>query len=434
MLKKAIITLVLSVAAACVYGGANDPASDAKALFEQGQYKEGLDVLNLALRKYRMEPLSQVHVRESLAEFYEDYVGNYGTALRQYKQILKAPLPADDPMKSLAQKEISRLEALDAEHSRQNALLRKLRSSTSRRQDEAEIKEQVARLETFIKDNSEYYRLAEACYYLGLDYMSLNKFGKACKVFERCAQLRPAIDFYLPVKARFDVAHARWIDATVNAIVWRTLGAIWLFVMIVFYMSRPWRWVKLRHIIGGLVMVFLWWAVFNISYICFGRRLEFTDTVIEQIQVELPAFVSASPGSLGSEVSKQLFLYGLVALWGMFMLAIGTSRFKHRWLTLMINPILGLLLFACLTSVFYLRYCNNKSTFNSQAKNELYYPKGVLYFAMQEPEPYVLTNPKAYPNLKTSKAYIGDDYLREWIIRYCPIDRPNEEAGQSKPE
>jgi len=427
VVKKAIITLVLSVVAACAYGGPNDSASDAKALFEQGQYKEGLDVLNRALRQYRTDPLRQVHVRESLAKFYEEYVGNYDVALRQYKQILKAPLPAGDPMRSLAREEISRLEALEAEHSRENALLRQLRSSTSRRQDEAEIKEQVARLKMFVRDNPRYYRLAEACYYLGLDYMSLSKFGKACKVFERCAQLRPAIDFYLPVKARFDVAHARWIDAAANAIVWRTLGALWLFVMIVFYMSRPWRWVRLRHIIGGLAMVFLWWAVFNISYICFGRRLEFTDTVIEQIQVELPAFVSASPGSLGSEVSKQLFLYGLVALWGMFMLAIGTSRFKHRWLTLLINPILGLLLFACLTSVFYLRYCNNKSTFNSQAKN-------VLYFAMQEPEPYVLTNPKAYPNLKTSEAYIGDRYLREWIIRYCPVDRPNEEAGQPKPE
>lgn len=434
MVKKAIITLVLSVAATCAYGGPNDPAFDAKALFEQGQYKEGLDVLNLALRQYRTDPLHQAHVRESLAEFYEDFAGNYAAALRHYKQILKSPLPADHPMKSLAQEEISRLEALEAEHSRQNALLRQLRGSTSRRQDEAEIKEQVARLETFVKDNPGYYRLAEACYYLGLNYMSLNKYGKACKAFDRCAQLKPSIDFYLPVKARSDVAHERWIDAAANAIVWRTLGALSLFITMVFYMSRPWRWVKLRHIIGGLVMVFLWWAVFNISHKWFGERLEFTDTVIEQIQVELPSFVSATPGSLGSEVSKQLFLYGLVALWGMFMLAIGTSRFKHRWMTLLINPILGLLLFACLTSVFYLRYCNNKSTFNSQAKNELYYPKGVLYFAMQEPEPYVLTNPKAYPNLKTSEAYISDSYLREWIIRYCPVDRPNEEAGRSKPE
>lgn len=434
MLKKAIITLVLSVAATCVYGAANDSASEAKDLFKQGQYKEGLDVLNLALRQYRMEPLNQIHVRKSLAEFYEKYVGNYDVALRHYKQILKAPLPADDPMRSLAQKEISRLEALDTGHSRQNSLLRQMRTSTSKRQDEADVKEQVAMLEAFVRDNPEYYRLTEACYYLGLNYMSLSKFGRACKAFERCEQLRPSIDFFLPVRARFDVAHARWIDATANAIVWGTLGVLSLIVMIVFYMSRPWQWVKLRHIIGGLVMVFLWWAVFNIAYICFGERLEFTDTVTEQIQVELPAFVSASRGSLGSEVSKQLFLYGLVALWGMFLLAIGTSRFKHRWLTLMINPILGLLLFACLTSVFYLRYCNNKSIFNSQAKNVLYYPSGVLYFAMQEPEPYVLTNPKAYPNLKTDESYISDRYLREWIDRYCPFDQPNEEAGQSKPE
>ncbi len=433
MPKKTIMVFVLFIAATCVYGGANDPMSDAKALFEQGKYKEGLDVLDLALRQYSSDPLLQVDIRRSLAEFYEDYVGNYDLALTQYKQILKAPLPADDSRRSLAEKEMSRLAALETEYRKQNALLMQLRSVTSRRQDEADIKEQIGRLETVIKANPKYYRLAEAYYYLGLNHMSLGKYGKACKAFDRCVQLKPSIDLYLPVTSQSDVSHGRWVDAVANAIVWGILGAILLFIVIMFYASRPWRWVKPRHVIGGLAMTVLWWGVFNISLKVLEKRVPFTGTVIEQIQMESPAFAIGSSESRGSELSRQLFLYGLVALWGGLLLAVGTSRFKHRWVTLTTTSILGLLLSACLTSVFYLRYCDN-GVFNSQAKDGLYYPKGALYFRVQDPEPYVLTNPKAYPNLKADEMHVKNRYLREWIQRYCPFDHPDGEADQAQLE
>lgn len=419
-MKRGVITLVLFILVTCAYGSLRDPASEAKALFDRGEYGRGFGLLNRALRGRNISPLQRAHAFKALAEFYEQLMGNPDGAVRYYKKILKAGLPADHPVKSLARKELARFSSLEKEYRKQNALLKKLRIASSRREDEDRIKEHIAQLEALIKDNLQYYKLTEAYFYLGQNYMRLEEFGKACKLFEKCTQLKPCINFYLPVKVRADVAHARWIVSTTNKTVWAILAVLVISAAIVFYISRPWRWIRLRHLILCLAVLFLWWGTFNVSFRGFAETFEVTNELIREIGAELPSFVNAAPGSPGSQVTKYLFLYGLVAVLGTFVFSIGISRLKSRWAALLINSLFALLLFACLTTVFYLRHCERQSRFNSQAKNKLYYPKGLLCFFMEEPEPYILTNPKAYPNLQARN--IDDSDLREWVLQHCPFD------------
>ena len=67
---------------------------------------------------------------------------------------------------------------------------------------------------------------------------------------------------------------------------------------------------------------------------------------------------------------------------------------------MLINVVFALLLFSSLSAVFYLRTCDQKSLFASAGKDGIaYYAKGGNYFITYGMEPYILTNPKAYPNL-----------------------------------
>lgn len=419
-MKRGVITLVLFVLATCAYGSPGDPAAEARTLFDRGEYGEGFGLLNRALRGQNISPLQRAHVLRALAEFHEQLIGNPDEAVRYYKKILKVGFAADHPMESLAREELDRFNSLGKKYHKQNALLKKLRIASSRQEDEDEIKEHIEQLKALIKDNPQYYKLTEAYFYLGQNYMRLERFGKACKLFEKCMQLKPCINFYLPVKVQADAAHARWIVSTTNKTVWATLAVLLIAAAIVFYMSRPWQWIRLKHLIPCLAVLVLWWATFNLSFRWFAKTFEVTDKLIRGIEAELPSFVNAAPGSPGSQVTKYLFVYGIVAVLGTFVFSIGVSRLKSRWAALLINSVFALLLFASLTTVFYMRHCEGQSRFNSQAKNKLYYPKGSLCFIVEEPEPYILTNPKAYPNLQVSN--IDDAYLREWVLQHCPFD------------
>ncbi|MHC4160021.1 MAG: tetratricopeptide repeat protein, partial [Planctomycetota bacterium] len=309
-MKRGVITLVLFILVTCAYGSLRDPASEAKALFDRGEYSKGFGLLNRALRDQNISPLQRAHVLKALAEFYEQLMGNPDEAVRYYKKILKVEFPADHPVISLARKELARFDSLEKKYHKQNALLKKLRIASSQQEDEDEIKEHIAQLKALIKDNPQYYKLTEAYFYLGQNYMHLEEFGKACKLFEKCMQLKPCINFHLPVKVRADAAHARWIVSTTNKTVWATLAVLVISAAIVFYISRPWQWIRLKHLIPCLAILFLWWATFNVSFRWFAETFEVTDELIREIDAELPSFVNAAPGSPGSQITKYLFLYG----------------------------------------------------------------------------------------------------------------------------
>jgi tetratricopeptide (TPR) repeat protein len=418
--KTGSITFILFILVTCAYSEVKDPASEAKALFDQGQYSEGFGLLTRARRDRDTSPLQRANALKALAEFYEQLMGNPDGTARYYKMILKAELPDDHPLKSLARGELARFSSLEKKYQKQNESLKKLRIASSRQEDKDEIKERIEQLKALIKDNPEYYKLTEAYFYLGQNYLHLEEFRKACKIFEKCMRLKPCINFYLPVSVRADIAHTRWLVSTTSKTVWAILAVLAISSAIVFYTSRPWQWIRLRHLIPCLAVLLLWWATFNVSFTWLAETFEVTDELIRDINAELPSFINAAPGSPGSQVTKYLFVYGVVAVLGTFVFSIGISRLKSRRAALLINSLFALLLFASLTTVFYLRHCNDQSRFKSQAKNILYYPKGLLCFAVEEPEPYILTNPKAYPNLQAGNA--TDPYFQEWILKHCPSD------------
>jgi hypothetical protein len=418
--KKNIITLICFVFIACAYGAQQDPVSEVQTLLEQKEYSKAMVMLNRILRAGTLSQSQRGQALKVQAHFYEELMGNPDGALRLYKKILNVKLPEVHPARSLANKEIARLNALKEKYSKQDLLLKQSRITSGRGEDITKINKQIVRLHALIKENPEYYKLSEAYYYMGVHYMSLEKYHKSYKIFEKCIQLKPCMNFYLAVEVRSVVSRTRWIVTTIKKTAWAIIGVLLVFTVISFYVSRPWRWLKIRHLAVGLLMVILWWAIFTGSHIYFGEIFQADETIVNTLGAQAPSFVNATPTSIGAEIAKHLFIYGLVATLGMFVFSIGTSRLKYRWTTILINAMFGLLLFSSLTAVFYMRYCDRQGAFRAKAKDVISRSNGHIYFIQDEMEPMILTNPKAYPGLSTK--VMRDLEFREWIERHCPSD------------
>ncbi len=427
-MKKIVAATILLIAVACVYADPNKPASKAKAFFEQGMYDEGLALLNNTLRDSDLTPAGRAEVLGTMAQFYEQFVGNHNMASRNYHRVLRADLGPAHPAKSSAGKEIARLNALTAKYRRQDSILRRARIEASKDRDQTQIKDEITQLEAIIDENPGYHRLHEIYFYLGGDYIALKQYARAYRILQKPTQLKPSIRFYLPVATRIAQAREKWIHSTAATTAWTTIGVLLIITMIAFYASRPWRWVRLRHLRVGAAVIILWAIVLAVSCTWLGATFRVSEKAVEQIHAELPSFPGAAPGSPGSEVLKYLFLYGLVGIVGVFVFSIATAGLKRRSVAVFINLIFGLALLASVTTVFYLRHLERgtESIFNSQAKDQLYYPKGYVYLYMADLESYILTNPKAYPNLDLGN--IGEPELRKWVIKYCPFDAPTTKA------
>jgi hypothetical protein len=223
------------------------------------------------------------------------------------------------------------------------------------------------------------------------------------------------------------IAQERWIVTTIKKTAWAIIGVLLIAAVIGFYMSRPWQWLKIKHLAVGLVLVALWWAIFTVSHKYLGQTFQPDRTIAGYISAQRPCFANAKPTSPGAEIAKHLFIYGLVATLSMFVFSIGTSKLKHISIAILTNAAFGLLLFSSLSTVFYMRYCDQQGKFKAGEENTLSRLNGHIYFIQDEPEPSILTNPKAYPNLVTRK--ILDLDFKQWVEQNCPMQPQNQRAN-----
>jgi hypothetical protein len=225
------------------------------------------------------------------------------------------------------------------------------------------------------------------------------------------------------------MAQAKWIRSIINSISRGILGVLLVITVIAFYYSCPWKWLKLSHLAVWLSIVLLWLIVFSVSYKLLAVERKISEKTLAEISAAPPCFVSLGLESPNWQVIKNLFVYGLVGISGLFVFSIGIVGLKHRWVAIMINAVFGLLLFAALAAVFYMHNCDQKSVFISDVQNGFFrYVEGKNYFVDFGMEPYVLTNPGAYPDLAVEN--VADIHLHQWIESRCPFSPP---AGKRSP-
>jgi tetratricopeptide (TPR) repeat protein len=391
-------------------------ADEAQRLFAKREYLNGMNILTKAMNS--PDPTEKARAQQTYAAFYEDTVGNFDYALTFYNEILRSSLPEDNPTKLAALKAVSRLKLWKIQYRAEDLLLKKIKPAESA--NENERKTQVAQLQSIIQQKPEYYRLSEVYYQLGRHYFAAGDYSGACAALKKSLELKPGVNFYLPVNVWADMAYGKWIRARIHLLSWAVLGGLLILTAIAFYAARPWRWLKFRHLLTGLLVIVLWLAVFGISYVWLTAGAPASQKTMFESGVVPPYFFSLGPDGPFWMVTRNLFVYGLVGVLGVFVFSIGLSRIKHRWLASVINLVFAVLLFTALTTVFYMRNCDHKSMFGSDAAGSAaYYLGGDNYFVSFGMEPYVLTNPKAYPNLALNN--LSDPYLLEWVKKHCPF-------------
>jgi tetratricopeptide (TPR) repeat protein len=418
--KKIIINIVVFIFGLCANTQAS-PADEAQALFAQGKYLEGRDILTKALND--PDPSQRASAMLVYGRFYDNIVGNTDYALNFYNDIWRTNIPADHPVKLSAQKEVNRIRQLKVQYQTEDALLGKLKLSEKVSPDETQ--KRITQLLAIISQKPDYYRLSEAYYQLGRSYFAAEDYHKAYISLKKAIELKPGVNFYLPVNVWMDSAYGKWVRANVHIASWGILDGFLVLTVIVFYGSRPWRWLRFRHLIVGFSMVLLWLIVFGAAYIWFAGRPGASEKTMLEAGVIPPYFFRFGPDGPFWKVTQNLFIYGLIGVLGVFVFSIGISRLKSRLVASLINMVFALLLFASLTTVFYMRNCDQKSLFGSQAAgNVQYYLKGDNYFVSLGMEPYVLTNPRAYPDLSIDN--VADPYMNAWLRKYCLFPTENK--------
>jgi tetratricopeptide (TPR) repeat protein len=375
--------------------------SEVQQLIDKEKFSEALSLLSKSIRTHASDPLRQAIYINALGDFYRDICGNMKRAVMNYKKIINSRIPDEHPLKQSAKKAIAAIKELETTYREENTRLKILLSRANRKRERDVIEEDISLLNAFIEQNPGYYLLHEAYFALGLNYQALKEPGDVYDALQKAMELKPGVIFYLPVKWRARQAYEAYVRNTVNN---ATRGAFWVLLvitMVVFYISRPWKWVGVKHIILLLLLVLAWWLIFSVSHGIVGAAFEGSEgrRVVKQ-EGKDTEYHYASPGSPGSKFS------------------IGMGRFKLKKMGVVFGGVYGVFLFLVFSVLFYMSYCDRMGTFKSGGEGILYYLSGRIHMAPADPEPYILTNPKDYPGLDLDN--ITDPYLQAWVKKYCP--------------
>ncbi|UCG13396.1 MAG: tetratricopeptide repeat protein [Deltaproteobacteria bacterium] len=395
-----------------------DACARADSYFSKGAFSKGLSILNKVYAGKDLSTEQRAEIMKKFAQFYEGPVGNYDKALFFYRKIVALDLPQDHPLKSNARQGVTRIMAHAKEFSREVTFLKRMRLQVT---NPEEIEERITDLQALIHRRPDSPSIASAYYYLGSNLLSLERYGEAERAFRKALELRPAMDFSQPVSRKRRIAYRNWLRTNAARTAWGIMGLILPATALVFFLSKPWRWLGIPHLGGAAALALLWWLVFYVASKWAAHHIP--EPSLEFAQ---PSFVTSLPGSPGSEVLGKLYLYGLVGLLGVFLFAVGTARFRLRWTAMMLNGTIAALLFGSLMVAFYLRYCDGNGVYQ-RGKGKLSILTGAVFMERPDIGPDVLINPRAYPGLYLKD--IDDPVMRQWIkAKYEEIASLNSEG------
>ena len=427
-MNKFLSLPVILILAIPVIADSDDAINKAHTLFSQGQYKDGRDLLNNALRDRSLNSLQRNQVFFSLGNFNHEFVGNFDSAMMFYRRVTRSDLGDDHSLKIQAQEKIAALETFKTNFLEQDKLLKKISIQTHRQNQPQQIEKQISQLKSLGRQNPDYYKIAQVYFYMGLNQQKIKNYHGAYKSFQKAIEYKPAVSFFLPVETRMKTVYGQWRRQQINRTIWAAAGILMVIIALTYYLSKPWKWMRPRHVIAGLGMIALWWGIFNISHIWLASRYvvpaDFNSNPFED-----PKYAIATPGGYGGEIAGLLFGYGLVGVAGLYIFALGARRLKSRPLAFCANGIVGLLILSTITTIFYMRHCDRESEFLSQGQGMMFYAAGDIYFRTSEPEACILTNPKAFPNLSISNT---DPEFKEWMLRHCEFDNPPKAESGSE--
>jgi len=378
-------------------------------LFRCGQYHNGLMLLFKANSESQGSPEQKAKTLLALANFYNNYVGDINQADWYFNEILKLFLPQNNPYIIKAKDNLENLNKQKEIYLEEDSLLEKAKEIC--RTGSAEDKKlYIKKLRLLIQKSPSYLNIASVYYHLGELLFDIGNYYDAYKAFDESIKIKPAIGIYLPSPGRKKQSFDLWIHKFIKLLSWSGLLSLFLFSVFLFYLARPWNWLKVSHLSSLILLILFWYLYFN-YFIHTEAPQNIPNTYPQPIY-----YVSLYDSPL-SEAVNNLFWIGIIGIFGIYFLTIGLTIIKFFWKRLFISCTLSFLLLACLLSVFYLRNCGTE--FQPDKTSKYPYLNGVFYYALTiDQDPFLLTNPKAYPEFIENIDNMDEEELRNWFKKY----------------
>jgi hypothetical protein len=395
---------------------ADDVVSDVTRLLKDQQYGKALSLVSKVAASEQYTPLIKASVLHTAAGFLEHDAGAFDRALTTYERLLGLPLPPESPLMRTARDSALRIRELKQKHAQVYLAVAEIEQSPATRDNAAAT---IVTLRSLAALNPGFPEPETISYYLGLYLFLDRQYAESFRELRQATTQRAATALKLPNLPRLmDQARRKWLWTSARTIAWSIIGAFLVVAAGLFYVTRPWRWAGIRQWMLLIVLVLSWWMVFALASRWVGAHAQ--ETIARTGQRVTQRF--SKFGNPAGEAYEALFRYGLVGTLGIGVLVIATARFRLRVTVVVANTVAAFLLFTSLMFVFYERHgTRGNVSLSVQEPSLLDYLKTVVSYTTDEIEPFVLTNPTAFPNLNI--ANIHDPQMRDWLMNYLPTTR-----------
>ena len=397
----------------------------AKEHFAQRQFSEGRGVLLGRLRAPDVSVDEKSSIFTAFADFYCNDVGDYTRGMDYYNKAVRLK-----PDHATALKQIEYIRSQQNEHRQMDQLVKEMlnrQNSSSQPDDLSALKEKNRSLETFITGTPGYYRSAEVFYCLGMSYAAAGRELKAIEYFRRALQVKPGIDFMLPISKRIEVWHSRWVREVITISVTSVFTV--MYAALLFYATRPWQWLKLRNIAGLVLFNILLCIVVLAAQKWLAAAYTASDEA-EKLLSKGSIYLYTSINSPGFGILAVFITHLLIGFSLIFILSRSIAiLLKNKILAAMFSGIAGTLIMASVSCIYYMRNCDQKLVNTPDLSiGGLFDRSNAMIFPIKGIDPYILTDPEAFPN--PSVIHNVNPPLENWAKEHCPFDEPHASEGQ----
>jgi tetratricopeptide (TPR) repeat protein len=398
----------------------------AKEHFAQRQFSEGRGVLLGRLKTPKVSLDEKSSIFSALGDFYCHDVGDYTQGMHHYEKAVS--FNSDDPTA------LSQIESIRSQHNKHRQIDQWLTGmlatlNRSRPDDLSGLKEKARSLEMFAANTPDYYRSAELFYCLGTYHAARGQELKAIEYYNRAFQVKPGIDFMLPVSGKIKALHSRWLTETITAGSTGVFAVMFLVSALLFYTTRPWRWLTPRHV-AGLALLNILLCIVTLAI---QKGLAATYAVsgaAEEFLSQGGIYLYTSINSPGFSILAVFMIHLVIGLSLIFVFALSLSNLvKNKIVAASVSGIAGTVIMASLICIYYMRNCDMKLDNTPDLSiNGLFDTSNAMIFSVEGIEPYILTDPEAFPN--PSVIHNVDPPLENWAKEHCPFDEPHASEGQ----
>ncbi|MBN2738832.1 MAG: tetratricopeptide repeat protein [Spirochaetales bacterium] len=413
-----------------VYGLSADSSDEihrAVSLLENSFFSQGIDKLQSVLSDEATDDNSKARALYELGRFYEDQAGDFDSACNFYRRAsLMENLPKEQPINEKAVWALKKIEAWENQFTSQIRSLDKARADSSSELNRELYNQNISKLKKIIIASPDFHRTAEVYYYIGIFQSRLESYGEAIKSFSKALSIRPGVNLFLDVDWQIQTAETNRTRFVIRWVSWGMALVLSFLGIFLFFIARPWVWWKPVEMIKPLAAILVWSVFFYGTAFMLSQWVP--DRPSEDLVMKLaPTFIFSNPGSPGSEIYHIYYFYGIIGIVLLYLFSLFLGQLKFPLLRSLSLVFSGVLIFASLSGLFYIKYCDKKSSLYPQTNALTGYFTGYMRFYQQDPEPLILTRPREYTNL--SVIYVDDSVFAQWIVEHCPYDQPGDEVN-----